>query len=75
MALKTGPVKLQLRLPKETHEKIQESSDSSGRSINAEILFLLEKGLLAETESREFLTESDKDLLKDLIKTMRKIER
>ena len=73
MIQKSGPIRLQLRLPQDLHEKIKSSSDISGRSINAEILFLIDAGLRGDSGSKAFevLSDSDKEFVMNLISTIK----
>lgn len=52
-----------VRLPEELRDRLEESKKKSGRSMNAEILFRIERGLLA----RPLDQYSDGDLIRELI--------
>jgi plasmid stability protein len=49
--MEEAPVSLNLRLPRDLHTRLKEQAARDRRSLNAEIVWLLDRGL-AETETR-----------------------
>lgn len=58
-----------VRMPAELKEKLQEIAKSNGRSLNSEIVMILEDHVKRNTMDLESLRELDNDELNEIIKT------
>jgi predicted transcriptional regulator len=58
-----------VRMPAELKEKLQEIAKSNGRSLNSEIVMILEDHVKRNTMDLDSLRELDNDELHEIIKT------
>lgn len=64
------PVKMQLRLPPELHEKLKDDSQEAGRSLNSHIIYLLEQASFGSIVPRSLepaLKEQIRPMVSELV--------